>query len=456
MQVVKDLVSSFDIMNSNDNQGNTALHVAACRGHLSVVEAVIHAFPSSILLTNNAGDTFLHMVVAGFRTPGFRRLDRQIELMNKLVGGQVVNLQEIINIKNNEGRTALHMAVMGNIHSNLVELLMSVPSIDLNICDINDMTPLDLLRQHPRSASSEILIKHLISAGGISNSRNYMARNAIASHLKMQGIGCSPGTSFRIPDAEIFLYTGFDNASDASGDRGSGRLSSCSSTTKSEISPIESANANCGSSGSKKPRSVNSAAKGLKMLLGWPGKKEKKISCKSPEFCKMSGDNDSVESYKKSSDLEQTPTSLRERFFKPSALPNNKRTLSVRTSLPSPSTKKKFTQGLMHGVLQAMPHLAFQSKSTSTSRSRSPLSSPTFMDKNKRIVLSDNEASGPSPKPSGNEGSNSNSASPKKSSASIWLMNQYFCFGAQDLAVEDLVCEQPSNRAYKPSVLSMA
>ncbi|RWR72074.1 Ankyrin repeat [Cinnamomum micranthum f. kanehirae] len=455
VEIVKDLVSSFDIITSIDNQGNTALHVAAYRGHLSVVEALIHASPSSISLTNNSGDTFLHMVIAGFRTPGFRRVDRQIELMNQLVIGEVVNLQEIINMKNNDGRTALHMAVIGNIHSNLVELLMSVPSIELNIRDINGMTPLDILCQHPRSASSEILIKQLISAGGISNSRNYMARSAIASHLKMQGIGGSPGTSFKISDAEIFLHTGFDNASDASGDRGSRRLSSCSSTSKSEISPIESANASCGSSGNKRPMSVNSAAKRLKMLLRWPGRKEKKTNFNSVDLCKMSGDDDSVDSYKKSSDLENTPTPLRQRFSKPSALPNNKRTLSVRTSLPSPSTKKKFSQGLMHGVLQAMPHLAFPSNSASTSRSRSPLSSPTMLDKQKGAVLSDNEASGPSfSKSSGDEGSNS--ASPKTSSANIRMMNQYFCFGAQDLAVEEPVPVQPSNRAYKPSVLSMA
>ena len=159
MQVVKDLVASFDIISSRDNQGNIALHVAAFRGHLSVVEALIIACPSSSTLTNNSGDTFLHMAVAGFRTPGFRRLDRQMELVKQLVSGTIANIQEIINLRNNDGRTALHMAVIGNMHSNLVELLMTVRSINLNIRDADGLTPLDLLRQHPRSASSEILIK---------------------------------------------------------------------------------------------------------------------------------------------------------------------------------------------------------------------------------------------------------------------------------------------------------
>ena len=46
MQVVKDLVASFEIITSIDNQGNTALDVAAYRGYLKVVEFLIHASPT--------------------------------------------------------------------------------------------------------------------------------------------------------------------------------------------------------------------------------------------------------------------------------------------------------------------------------------------------------------------------------------------------------------------------
>ncbi|RWR96913.1 Ankyrin repeat [Cinnamomum micranthum f. kanehirae] len=449
VEVVTDLVQSFDIITSKDNQGNTALHVAAYWGHLAVVEALIQAFPLLACSTNNAGDTFLHLVVSGFRTPGFQRLDRQIELMKQLVCGKIVNLQEVINLRNNDGRTALHMAVIGNIHSNFVELLMSVPLIDINIRDINNMTPLDLLNQHPRSASSEILIKQLISAGGISNSQDYVARSAIASSLKMQGPGGSPGTSFGISDTEILLYTGIENISDASGDRGSGRPSSCSSTSKSEICQFETTN----KSGHRKSSSANYATRRLKILIGWPHQKEKKISCNSGDASKGSEDSDSLESRKKLSDLENTPTSLRQRFSKPSSLPNNKRTLSVRSSLPSPSTKKKFAAGLMQGVIQAMPHLALPSRSPSVPFSVSSRSSPTL---DKKDIVSENKIGEPScSKPSLNDGTPR--TSPKSSSAnSKRLMNHYFCFGAQGLFMEDSIVGHQTNRAYKRSVPSVA
>lgn len=430
-------MASYDMISSQDNQGNTALHVAAFRGHLSVVKALITASPSSSSLTNNAGDTFLHMAVAGFRTPGFRRLDQQIELMKQLVCGTIVNIQEIINLRNDDGRTALHMAVIGNMHSDLVELLMTVKSINLNIRDADGVTPLDLLRQHPRSASSEILIKQLISAGGISNSKAYMASSAVASHVKMQGTGNSPGTSFRVSDAEIFLYTGIE-ASETGG-----RPSSCSSASRSELP-------NFGTiSGKKKQNSVNSAAKRLKILLMWHCLKEKKTN--TP---KKLGDDDSLDSFKKWSEHEQTPTPLRQRFSRATSLPNNKRTLSVRSSMPSPAMKKKFAAGLMHGVIQAMPHLAPSTWSPSGSFSSTP--SPAS-DKHKGIC-SQNEPNGGAScsNPSVTGGGMIENISQKSGFMNARLMNQYFCFGTQGLSVDDLVSGQLSSRTFKCPVLSMA
>ncbi|XP_010250840.1 PREDICTED: E3 ubiquitin-protein ligase mind-bomb-like [Nelumbo nucifera] len=438
VEVVKDLVASFDMITSTDNQGNTALHVAAYRGHLPVVEALIIASPSSISLTNNGGDTFLHMAVAGFRTPGFRRLDRQINLMKELICGKIVNMQDVINIRNNDGRTALHMAVLGNIHSNLVELLMTAPWINLNIRDVDGMTPLDLLSQRPRSASSEILIRQLISAGGISNCQDCMARSAIVSHLKMQGIGSSPGTSFRITDAEIFLYTGIGNALDGAGDQISGACSS----------DLDSADANRSSLDSKKLGSVNYAKNRLKILLRWRGRKEKK-----PEEINKLGGDDSNESYKNWGSLEETPTPLRQRFSKPSSPSNNKRTLSVRSNLPSPSTKKKFAAGLMHGVIQAMPHLIRSDRSPSSSFSVSSMSSPTSLDR-KRGTHSRSASADPSCSNQSfdNEALNVN----QKQTSANKKMNHYFCFGAHGLAVENPCSGLRSSQAHKPSVLSVA
>lgn len=440
MQVVKHLITSFDIFNSRDNQGNTSLHVAAFRGHLLVVETLIIASPVSTTSTNFNGDTFLHMAIAGFRTPGFRRLDRQMELMRQVISGRVVNIQEVINIRNNDGRTALHMAVASNVHSDLVELLMTVQSINLNIRDVEGMTPLDILRQHPRSASSEILIKKLISAGGIANSKDYRARSAIALQLKAQGIGNSPGTSFRISDAEIFLYTGIEIPET------SGRPSSCSSTSNCDNAHPNSSNEKRGSSSKKKRNPVDNAARRLKKILRrWPHRKGKKS-----EISKKLKDDDSLESINKWCDREETPTPLRQRFAKGTSLPNNKRTLSVRSSAPSPSSRKKFAASLMHGVIQAMPHLARASKSTCSSL-RSSISS----EKKKGIYL-ESENSVASCSNSSVNSMTMDNAYQKSGTANGRVINQYFCFGAQGLAVDDPASGQKCNRMFKRATLYVA
>lgn len=422
VQVVKYLLSFFDIITVRDNQGNMALHVAAYRGYLSVVEAIIHSSPSLASVQNNHGDTFLHLAVAGFRTPGFRRLDQQTELIKQLVSGKIVDMYDIINIRNEDGRTALHVAVSENIQTDLVELLMTARYINLNIRDNNKMTPLDLLRQRPRSASSEILIKQLISAGGISNCQDNEARSVLLSHLK-EGLGRSPGTSFRIPDAEIFLYSGIENAPDY---RYDSSPSIEHSRCLSEISEINS----CSSFDEHKiSGSKSNVSSLLKSLFRWSGRRKDRKSSKS-EF--RDDEIDSLDqSINASRNLGDFPIPLRQQYAKQSSLPNNKRVLSYQNSFPSPFTRKKFTTGLMHGVIQPRPHfVSADSYPGSNLGSGSLVSSPTASaDRRKNDIHQSSN--------SGNLRMNS-----KQMSFDKKLMNQYLCFGAQSLAVENSTGER--------------
>ncbi|XP_057740787.1 uncharacterized protein LOC130957944 [Arachis stenosperma] len=452
VEVVKYLISSFALTNSIDHQGNTALHVAASRGQLAAAEALVSASPALISQTNNAGETFLHKAVSGFQTPGFRRLDRQVELLRKLLSGKSFHVEEIINVKNNDGRTALHMAIIGNIHTDLVQLLMTAPLINVNISDVHAMTPLDYLRQQPNSSSSDILIKKLISAGGMFGCQGHNSRKAIASHLRKQSIGTSPGVSFRVSDTEIFLYTGIESNLDyACPDHGSGGRSSSSS----EHIPDDFTAANRVSSVSKRPSSVNYAASRLKRVLQWPRVKDKKEG----EGMKKSIDEGSVDSSCKkwnnnnnnnssnNTAIEEAPTPLRKRFpsTKPTSLPNNKRTLSVRSHQSSPNAKKRFASGLVHGVMQSMPQVKVSGRSRSSSFSKSStISSPRSMDKQKGVYIA-----GPS----------CDDESPHLSKRSTSVSKKLrVCFGAPGLNV----MKNPSHRrqesqtSYKDHAIAVA
>ncbi|KAK8924047.1 hypothetical protein KSP39_PZI019431 [Platanthera zijinensis] len=342
VEVVNHLVDTFNIIECRDNQGNTALHIAAFRAHASVVEVLISASSTLPYSTNNEGDTFLHTAVAGFQSPGFRRVDLHMELIRRLMYGNIVDICGIINLQNINGRAALHAAVIGTLHSDLVELLMTVPSIDINVRDTDGMTPLDLLRRRVYSASSKLLIKKFVLAGGKSNSNQLTIQSAISSQLKIHsGFRNSPGTSFRIADSELFLYTGIEAAVS------SGRLSS-SSTEESE------------NQNNEKRSSFNTAARGIRALLGFSIRKEKKNGEDS---------YDSPKDLAKWRDREEIPTPLRQTLSNGTSLMNNKRAVSIRASTPSPATKKTFAASLMHGVFQAMPLVS------SFSKPQTPLSS---------------------------------------------------------------------------------
>ncbi|XVF60103.1 hypothetical protein PTKIN_Ptkin08bG0016900 [Pterospermum kingtungense] len=441
VEVVKNLVASYDIIDSVDNEGNTALHIAAYRGQAAVVEALIPACPALISVRNKAGETFLHLAVSGFQNPGFRRVDRQINLMKQLVHAKNLNMEDIVNARNNDGRTSLHMAIIGNVHTDLVELLMSAQSIDVNIRDANGMTPLDLLRQRPRSASSDILIRHLISAGGIFGCQDYTARRAIASHLKMQGHGGSPGTSFRISDAEIFLYTGVETTTSDASDVDSGGRSRSSSTDFDSADDDQ----NMKPSVDKKPGSMNNAAQRLKSVLHWPRLK----GHKKPNRLKKSMNNKGCS--------EETPIiPLRHRFSKPStSLPNNKRTLSVRSNQCSPIAKKKLASGIKHGVMQAMPQLTNPRRSRSSSFSKSSFSSPSSLDKQKGVSI-ESDIAGPSGSNPSLDDEKPNAAE-KKGSAKKGLRSQYFCLGGSGLDVKTPVSRQRQNpTSVNPAMVSMA
>ncbi|KAL9224090.1 hypothetical protein vseg_000159 [Gypsophila vaccaria] len=374
LEVVKYLIASYDMITSVDDKGNTPLHVAAYKGQLSVLEALIQASPSSASILNNNGDTFLHMAVAGFQTPGFRRLDQQTEFMKQLVRNKCFNLEDIIDSKNNAGRTALHMAIIGNVHSDLVELLMTTRYINLNIRDDHGMTPLDYLKRQPRSASSEILIRQLISAGGVSSCKDFAVRQAFASQLKLQDALGSPGTSFRVSDHELFLGTGIDHLLQSRvGHTSAGHFRSISS-----ISQCESTSGDHFTSGVKKSSPLRNAAKRLKTMFWWSSKKPKE----TVRSRKMSREDFSDNRWSTS---EETPVTLRERYSNASALSTNKRTLAVRSNISSPSNRKKFAPGLAHDVLhdQLLANLSVHSPSGSFS---SP-PSPKFMDKGKATCI---------------------------------------------------------------------
>ena len=223
------------MIDATDHEGNTAIHVAAFRGQLRVLQAMTAAAPPSTAVRNNAGETLFHSAVTGFGANGFRRLDRQMELLRWLVTeGEI---KDIINAVNEEGKTALHVAVAGDLPAEVAELLLTIPEVNLDMEDADGLTALDLLRRRPKSTSTEKMITSVVNAGGRFKS-TALGFRVPAFKLRVPP---SPGVEFVVPDSEIFLL--FCGESQ--------RSSSCSSSER-----------------RKKESAVISAAKRVKKLIG--------------------------------------------------------------------------------------------------------------------------------------------------------------------------------------------
>ncbi|EOA30046.1 hypothetical protein CARUB_v10013151mg [Capsella rubella] len=427
-QVVKELVASYGLVEAVDNRGNTALHVAAYRGHADLVDALISASPSLIPARNNAGDTFLHAGISGFQTPAFERLDKHTELMNRLITSAASKSPgDFVNYRNNEGRTAIHLAISGNVPLEFVEMLMSVKSIDINIRDNAGMTPLDLIRQKPLSPTSDLLFRRLVSAGGMFSSRDQSITSVVASHLKDRGNFYSPGARFKTSDADMFLSTRLDVASDNNGVvlvPRHVRSSSCSIE-------IGQRNVMDESHHFKKCRnaSVNSATERLKSVFHWP-----RIIKKQPDHSK----NDSEISLASAAlETQETPVPLRQRFSKSTtcslALPNNnKRTLSVRSNQSSPRAKKKRI-GTVRSRSSSFSKISMHSSSTSSTSSMVDL-------KQKGVMMDTGIVAGPS-KPGLNRAEVTEPVKSKVTEKQGSLRRRlkkshYFCFGASALSVK--------------------
>uniref|UniRef100_A0A1J3F7F3 Ankyrin repeat-containing protein n=1 Tax=Noccaea caerulescens TaxID=107243 RepID=A0A1J3F7F3_NOCCA len=397
IKVVKYLISKYDsILEVKDSLGNTALHVAAYKGHLAVVETLINESPPLVSVVNNDGDTFLHMVVSGFAASGFKRLDRQMELLKKLISGagrsSSVDFSEIVNVRNGYGRTVIHLAVMDNynaVRSDVVDSLLRIHGVDLNAVDSDGMTAVDLLeRQTPRTPVSDLLIKRLKSAGGRSNGGENVSR----LREERYGFCGSPGTSFEISDSEIFLFTAArTDQTAANGELSPNResfdgISECSS----EISTH-----------SKRKRLGGSTGARLKLLLRWAKREE------SEENRRFSGDNNN----------RRVP--LREMYSRsrsPSEIGYRGRAFPMRTEsgdLPSLSVRLKFTEGLMKGVVvQESPRFVFSPPVASDYSRSSACSSPL------QTVSSELKRRTPAMKKQGS------------------FMNRYLCFGGAGLAID--------------------
>ncbi|BAT13063.1 protein ACCELERATED CELL DEATH 6 [Oryza sativa Japonica Group] len=123
-----------------DSNGEYPIHVAASMGNLKLVALLLHRCPECAGLRDARGRTFLHVAVdrgreeiVGFATDDRRRRD----------GSQLAT--PILNAQDDDGNTALHLAVASGV-LNVFCYLLRNRRVCLDLANNDGLTPADLSR----------------------------------------------------------------------------------------------------------------------------------------------------------------------------------------------------------------------------------------------------------------------------------------------------------------------
>ncbi|KAM6562108.1 hypothetical protein CsatB_022106 [Cannabis sativa] len=147
-------VSSMMIVRKN---GKTALHNTARYGQLRIVKALIDRDPEIVRIKDKKGQTALHMAVKG---------DCPLVVEELLLADH-----SILNDRDKKGNTALHLATRKcRSQVQIVNVLLTYPSVDVNAINNNQETALDLADNLPYGESSHE-IKEALAEAGAKNAR---------------------------------------------------------------------------------------------------------------------------------------------------------------------------------------------------------------------------------------------------------------------------------------------
>ncbi|KAF7009964.1 hypothetical protein CFC21_024444, partial [Triticum aestivum] len=154
-----------------DYEGSLPIHVAAANGSLEIVKLLSELRPGCAWSCNNFGQTILHIAVQ----------ERRYSVVNYV--SSELKFERIFNIRDTDGNTALHMAVLQG-HQHIFCQLMRRREVCLSFTNKEELTPLDLAQLSiPPNISSTaapyLIMNSLIVAGADWGTyrRDHWARN---------------------------------------------------------------------------------------------------------------------------------------------------------------------------------------------------------------------------------------------------------------------------------------
>ncbi|PIN18231.1 26S proteasome regulatory complex, subunit PSMD10 [Handroanthus impetiginosus] len=157
VDVVKELLGAdVEVGFIRNTDGRTPLHLAAMKGRAAVLAELVRANPEFNRALTDRDETGFHLCAKWNRFEALKSL-----------GEEVGKYGEVVNWKDCEGNTALHIAVT-NKHIQIINCLLTLNGLEVNALNKNGLTALDLLKQSPRGLRDMEIDYSLRKAGASS------------------------------------------------------------------------------------------------------------------------------------------------------------------------------------------------------------------------------------------------------------------------------------------------
>ncbi|KAJ8772358.1 hypothetical protein K2173_027535 [Erythroxylum novogranatense] len=150
-----------------DNESMIPLHIVSMRGNEEAIRVLVDACPESLQRLTHQHETALHLALKGEHWTAFQVLFQEVTKFQ---------LENLLNRKDHEGNTVLHIAT-SKMSIRVVNLLLpdNHPSprvLSVNSMNKNGQTALDVYYQNPHNVTPrEIQIGHILRQAGATDGR---------------------------------------------------------------------------------------------------------------------------------------------------------------------------------------------------------------------------------------------------------------------------------------------
>ncbi|XP_062099784.1 ankyrin repeat-containing protein BDA1-like [Humulus lupulus] len=185
-EIVKALIKSCTTTTSlcrlKGRDGRTAIHYAAMRGKLEVIDELISSSKECVEDLTSLGETALHLAVKYSKFEAFTHLVEWVEKIGE---------EEIVNWGDNDGNTVLHLAVARKQHEVIFYLLLLSRStkLEINARNSRGLTAMDIIDIQILENPIDIQLKETLQqATGAtlnrsSSSHDHNSSNVVVSNI---------------------------------------------------------------------------------------------------------------------------------------------------------------------------------------------------------------------------------------------------------------------------------